>query len=254
MAVSLPPTDDIPLRHGYTLASIRELTLIAVHCELFYRARDYHERVDIAWPAIAEHLYASEQQPSRSDLIHAGMSAIASLFVSEARSHGINVSQRGRTAVPGTNFQKYWHLSTRPANGLEERIVERVALTQIWATLSPRFRDAFTALAVHDDYGRAAAAVGKTAAQYNSQLSYARRVFLALWHEHETPSRPWGHDRRRRTPLTPRDTARIMRQRRRAAGRRAACADYTPPFAENKKGADVSNGLPETETANAPTA
>ncbi len=144
MAVSVTPTGDIPLRHGYTLASIHELTLIAVHCELFYRARDCHERVDIAWSAIAEHLYASEQPPSRSDLIHAGMSAIASLFVSEARSHGINVSQRGRTAVPGTNFQKYWHLSTRPTDGPEERIVERIALTQIWAALSPRLRDAFT--------------------------------------------------------------------------------------------------------------
>ena len=156
--------------------------------------------------------------------------------------------------MPGTNFQKYWHLSTRPADGPEERIVERIALTQIWAALSPRLRDAFTALAVHDDYGRAAAAVGKTRDQYNSQLSYARRVFLALWHEHETPSRPWGHDRRSRTHLTPRDTARIMRQRRRTAGRRAACADQTPPFTGNGKGAAVSNGLPETETANAPTA
>ena len=154
MAVSLPPTGDIPLRHGYTLASIHELTLIAVHCELFYRARDYHERVDIAWSAIAEHLYASEQQPSRSDLIHAGMSAIASLFVSGARSHGINVSQRGRTAVPGTNFQKYWHLSTRPANGPEERIVERVALTRSGprchrgsATPSPRWLSTMTTAA-----------------------------------------------------------------------------------------------------------
>ena len=254
MAVSVTPTGDIPLRHGYTLASIHELTLIAVHCELFYRARDCHERVDIAWSAIAEHLYASEQPPSRSDLIHAGMSAIASLFVSEARSHGINVSQRGRTAVPGTNFQKYWHLSARPTDGPEERIVECIALTQIWAALSPRLRDAFTPLAVHNDYGRAAAAVGKTRDQYNSQLSYARRVFLALWHEHETPSRPWGHDRRSRTHITPRDTARIMRQRRRTADRGTACAGQSLSFAEDEQGTAVSNGLPETETANAPTA
>jgi len=97
--------------------------------------------------------------------------------------------------------------------------------------------------------------VGKTRDQYNSQISYARRVFLALWHEHETPSRPQGHDRCSRTHLTPRDTARIMRQRRRTAGLRAACTDHTPPlFAENKKGTAVTNGLPETETANAPTA
>jgi len=96
--------------------------------------------------------------------------------------------------------------------------------------------------------------VGKTRDQYNSQLSYARRVFLALWHEHETPSRPWGHDRRSRTHITPRDTARIMRQRRRTADRRTACAGQSLSFAEDEQGTAVSNGLPETETANAPTA
>ncbi len=159
MAVSVPPAGDTLLRHGYTLNSIHELMLIAVHCELFYRAWDYHERIDVAWSAIAEHPYASEQPPSRSELIHAGMSAISSLFVSEARARGINVSQRGRAAVPG--IQKYWHLSTQPADGPEDRIVERLALAQIWAALSPRPRDAFTALAVHDDYGRAAAALDK---------------------------------------------------------------------------------------------
>lgn len=65
MALPDPAAGDTPLSHGYTLASIRELTLIAVRCELFYRARDYHERAGIAWSAIAEHLYASEQTPSR---------------------------------------------------------------------------------------------------------------------------------------------------------------------------------------------
>jgi len=66
MAVSGPPAGDTPLRHGYTLNSIHELTRTAVRCKQFYRARDRHERIDIAWSAIAEHLYASKRRLLRA--------------------------------------------------------------------------------------------------------------------------------------------------------------------------------------------
>jgi hypothetical protein len=77
----------VPLRHGYTLATVHELTLAAVRCELFYRSRNYAERIDIAWSAIVEDLYASEQPPSRRDLIHTGMTAIGNWFVSRPGHH-----------------------------------------------------------------------------------------------------------------------------------------------------------------------
>lgn len=207
-------TNDVPLRHGYTLAAINELTLVAVRCELFYRSRNYAERTDLAWSAIVEHLYASEQPPSRRDLIHTGMTAISNWFVSEARTHGVNPSQRGRTTEPGVNFERYWHVFARPTPSPEERIVERLALAQVWHALSPHVRGVFGALAVHGDYHQAAGALSKTPGQFYSQIAYARTLFLALWHDGETPSRPWGHDRRRhRTRVTGRSTAKIIRQR-----------------------------------------
>jgi hypothetical protein len=208
-------TNDVPLRHGYTLAAVNELTLVAVRCELFYRSRSYAERIDLAWSAIVEHLYASEQPPSRRDLIHTGMTAISNWFVSEARTHGVNPSQRGRTTEPGVNFERYWHVFAHPTPGPEERIVERLALTQVWHTLPSRVRGVFGALAVHDDYHHAAESLSKTPEQFYSQIAYARTKFLALWHDGETPSRPWGRDRRRHSSrVTGRSTAKIIRQRR----------------------------------------
>jgi hypothetical protein len=196
------------------MAVIHELTMVAVRCELFYRSRNYDERIDIAWSAIVEHLYASKEHPSRSDLIRAGMTAIKNWYVSEARTHGVNTSQRGRTMEPGTNFERYWQVFARPTPSPEERAVERLALAQIWHALSPHIREVISALAVHSDYHQAAQSLSKTPGQFYSQVSYARKVFLAMWHEGETPSRPWGHDRRRHSsPVTGRSTAKIIRQR-----------------------------------------
>jgi len=159
-------TDDVPLRRGYTLAAIHELALVAVRCEPFYRSRNYTERIDLAWSAIVEHLYASEKPPSRRDLIHTGMTAISNWFVSEARTHGVNPSQRGRTTEPGVNFERYWHVFARPTPSPEERIVEHLALAQVWHTLSPRVRGVFGALAVHGEYHQAAGSLSKTLSSF----------------------------------------------------------------------------------------
>jgi hypothetical protein len=70
------------------------------------------------------------------------------------------------------------------------------ALAQIWPRLTPATRDALTALATYDDYQRAAESLGLSYATFKSRISEGRRQFLALWHEGETPSRPWLRDRR----------------------------------------------------------
>lgn len=213
-------TGDVPLRHGYTLAVIHELTLVAVRCELFYRSRNYADRIDIAWSAIVELLYASDEPPSRQDLIKTGMAAISNWFVSEARTHGVNSSQRGRTTEPGVNFERYWHVSAGPTPSPEERIVERLAVAQIWRELSPHVREVIAALAAHGDYHQAARSLGKTPDQFYSQIAYARKIFFAMWHEGEVPSRSWGRDRRSQSAqVTGRRTAKIIRQRRAKAVR-----------------------------------
>jgi hypothetical protein len=207
-------TSDQPLKYGYTLAIIDELTTAAVHSERFYQSRDHADRIEIAWSAIVEHLYASVEPPTRRELLHAGMSAISRHFKAEDRHRGIP-QDRSRYDF-GVNFERYWETFGCPTPSPENQIVEHIALEQIWSALTPTVRSTFTALAAWDDYELAAKSVDRTRDQFNSQISYARRLFLRLWHDGETPSRPWGHDRRRtKKAVTPRSTAKIIRNRHR---------------------------------------
>jgi hypothetical protein len=99
-------------------------------------------------------------------------------------------NRRDRDAPFTTGFMRYWH-DTGHASP-EERATERLALAQIWARLRPAQRDLLAAMAEHEDYAKAAAALGKTWHTFATQISHARTAFRELWHEGETPSRPWG--------------------------------------------------------------
>ena len=48
---------DTELRHGYTLAGIHKLTMIAVLKDYWHRDMNLNERQDLAWSAIVECLY-----------------------------------------------------------------------------------------------------------------------------------------------------------------------------------------------------
>ena len=50
------------------------------------------------------------------------------------------------------------------------------------------------ALATYNDYQRAAEALGKPYHSFVGTVSTARKQFLRLWHEHETPSEVWGRE------------------------------------------------------------
>jgi hypothetical protein len=105
-------------------------------------------------------------------------------------------STRPAADATSTRFERYWRHVAAPDDGPEEKITERLALAQIWPHLRPVHREALAALAAHGDYQRAAQALGLPYATFKSRISTARREFLALWHDGETPSRPWVRDRR----------------------------------------------------------
>jgi hypothetical protein len=98
--------------------------------------------------------------------------------------------------------------------------VERRALAEIWAALPAQHRRVLLALAEHGHYAEAAASLGVTQGSYYSLISRARKAFLALWHEGETPSRPWGNDVRGRLPRAKNVTVIAVRQRERLRERR----------------------------------
>lgn len=190
------PAGTQEIRHGYTLDDAYRIARYVVRTNMWHRAMDTPDRLEAAWYAVVELLYSADQAPSGNDLIWAGNRAIDRLVRDEYHSHGVPGRDwmAGKCSAP--NFQRYWWLSMLPAPSCENRVVERQALRQIWPRLTPRQRDALTALASTGDYQLAAGAMGVTLGTFNVQISKARKVFFALWHEGESPSRVWGTDRR----------------------------------------------------------
>lgn len=181
------------LRHGYTLDHLQALTHIAVKLT-GPMAADYSARFDAAWFGAVELLYSSTDAPARTDLIAAARRALQNFVRGELHTRGIprNDTWRPPGSVPA--FARFWF--NPPSGGHDERVVERVALGQIFDRLTARQREALLALAALDDYQLAADALGVTRATLNAHLSQGRRRFLALWHEGETPSRQWRLDKR----------------------------------------------------------
>ncbi|MEV4096941.1 hypothetical protein [Streptosporangium saharense] len=210
---------DIPLRYGYTLDDLERLTKLATWC--FTGGLDYRTRHDTAWSAIAEALYAAQRPPTPGELVSEGQTAISRHMQADMRHHG-----RSRHTGQGRpRFAAYWAHGYRASP--EDVVVEQQALRQVWPRLTARQREALMALAAHEDYRAGAAALGVTVPVFTALISKARKRFLALWHEGEIPSRPWGRDTRAgsRTPAgqpihTRRSVTRVIGRRRNALARR----------------------------------
>jgi DNA-directed RNA polymerase specialized sigma24 family protein len=187
------------LRHGYTMADLHDLARHAVHLAGI-KATPWYERYQLAYSAIAEHLYATDDPPTGFDLLHTGRQAIYAEARAEQQRYGYyraktDGAMHGMGSSPA--FRMYWwDLIAGRAPSPENRVVERLSLRQILPHLTPTQREALIALAVHDDYTAAATALGLTDTAFKSLISRGRARFRALWHEGETPSGCWGQDRR----------------------------------------------------------
>jgi hypothetical protein len=180
------------LRHGYTLGDIEDLSRAAVRRDVWHRSLPLADRLDTAWSAIAEHLYASDEPPARTALIRAAWTALRQETEDEWHTHGVSRAAgvyEGGAVMHG--FARYWNPAAR-APGPENAVVDRVALAQIWAALAPRHREVLAALAARGDYTGAAQFLDRRRGTVIAQASRARQSFLELWHEGEAPSRPWN--------------------------------------------------------------
>jgi hypothetical protein len=191
--------EDTELRHGYMLRDMERLARAAVRRDVWHQSLPLSDRLDTAWFAIVEHLYSCDERPAEASLIRAAWSALRDETDDDWHTHGVsrtNTVYEGDHVMP--NFVRYW-ASGRYTPSPEEQIVELVAFHQIWAALPQQHQIALSALAEHNDYGKAAESLGKRRGALTEQISRARQNFLVLWHEGEKPSRPWGYDRRRNT-------------------------------------------------------
>lgn len=192
---SVIPSADTEVLHGYTLGDLQVLAKKAVNTA-FYRAMDYPDRLEAAWFAIVEQLYDPDGDPNPWALIRTGRTAVDNLVRDDWHHHGRSPHNpyAGDEAMP--HFQRYWWTQRFRTSSCENHVVDRVALYQIWPQLSATHQQVLMALAVHGDYGRAAASIGKTYGTYTVHVKNARKAFLKHWHEGEIPSRCWGTDRR----------------------------------------------------------
>jgi DNA-directed RNA polymerase specialized sigma24 family protein len=218
-----PGSDD--LRHGYTLTDLHQLARLAVHTA-GAMAGDWHDRYDTAWSAIVEHLYTTVTPPARYDLVRAGQLGIYAVVDGDRQHHGYyrrksDGAQHGPCSSPA--FQTYWvDWITSTVSDPAQGIVERLALPAVLATLTDRQRQALLALAAHDSYPAAAAALGVRQGTFSCYIADARRRIDVVWHQGETPVSRWV-DRRvashstaptTRSTLAERMSARRTRRRR----------------------------------------
>ncbi|HEY7146231.1 MAG TPA: hypothetical protein VH637_18475 [Streptosporangiaceae bacterium] len=176
---------------GYTLHELSQIPRrAAVYCRWGDRF-PLPERFEIAWAGVVDYLAGCAIAPDSFEVYKAGMRAIGRASDRDLREHGVKRSDGSLAAMP--RFDAYWMTGTAPA--ADTRVIERVALWQIWEMLRPLHQMALLALAAHGDYARAAQATGYPYTSFSCLIRDARAEFLALWHEGESPSRIWAADR-----------------------------------------------------------
>jgi hypothetical protein len=220
-----PPSGDELLRHGYTVSQVRALSLAVVTRQTWYKSVDFDQRLEVAWHAIIEHIYAADKPPGTLDVYRAAERAVGRDIADMHRFYGHSATASDRYASTAGGFERYWRTTASPSPGHDTTVTERVAAAQIWPRLRPLNQQAIAALTDCEDYGLAAEALGISRHHFTGRISVARRDFLRLWHEGETPSRPWAHDRRASTgpdPLTAANSTIAARRRARGKTRQPA--------------------------------
>jgi hypothetical protein len=176
------------LPQGYTMAEVDRLASVAAGTVLTHVGQSMAERIDDAWSAIVERLYADPEPIEPGQLVWVAKKALYRGDRTYERHHGVFKRDRMNGFGSMPRFQQFWY---QPVATFEDSVVDVRAFAEIWPQLSPGEQEAVVAVAVWGDQTAASEALGKEV-KYN--LYHARKRFLALWHEHETPSKHWGYD------------------------------------------------------------
>lgn len=212
---------DMKLRHGYTYGNLEGIARKAA-LDSKWRYVSLADRYEIAWSAITEALYTSEDPPYAYDLIQCGIRAIARYVEEDGQLRGTYYYRPGKPRMP--RFEIYWWTAAGPTPSPEDRIIDRIAARHIFEKLTPANQRVLLALADHNDYTRAAESLGISRKSFVTYVYLARKQFLRLWHDDETPSRIWGRDHHTGKPRQRSITA-ITIRRRHARRRQSSDAD-----------------------------
>ena len=109
------PARDVELRHGYTLYQVNALSVWTVQRDRWHSFADYDERLEVAWHAIIEHIYACAEPPEVPEVIRAGWQAIRQHVGKDQQFHG--AYRRNRDAPANTGFERYWQAPASQSAG-----------------------------------------------------------------------------------------------------------------------------------------
>jgi hypothetical protein len=185
------PAGGAELPHGFSVAEVERLVRRAVSASVA-SSLDPEDAYETAWGTIVERLCAATSRPVPGHLVVEARRALGDHVQADREYRGLPT--RGRTYT--RDFDRYWDWEARPIRSPEGPIVERLALAQIMSRLTVCQRSKLLMLAATGDHAAAAAALGLRRSAFSAGLAYTRRKVLALWHEHETPSRLWRSDQR----------------------------------------------------------
>jgi hypothetical protein len=177
-----PFRDDLtPVRHGYTVSDVWHLAHTEVRMAAARGAWDLEEKLGAAVAEAVLILCESELDPGLSALCRGIRRAVSRERYEDGRSRGI------RDGQPILGFFAYWHCG-HVRMGLEDFVVEGLAVSQVLAGLTERQRQV---LLTYRDCGEDATAAGALLGIKNfyNSLYKARQAFAELWHQHETPAK-----------------------------------------------------------------
>lgn len=177
----------LEVRWGYTLYDLQQLAWRSVR-RWGPSAADVFDMHQAAYDAILDMLIDSEAWPNGHDLVGVGRNGISASVWRNKSTHG--VAHGSRENHSGPRFVAYWLGLPSVVHSHEDRIVERMTLPALLAGLSRGRLRVVTALAATDgDYREAQALLGLSDVNFRNQLTTARKICAALWHEGETPHR-----------------------------------------------------------------
>lgn len=214
-----------PLRHGYTTADLAELTRRAALLSRWKGILTYKERADIAQFAVVERILSAAERPDFWFLVNAGEKAINRYVKAEGRYRGFDLGNGGDYGGKvKVKFFRYWHGSDRlDSFSHEDRVVDALALRQIWPMLTEAQQMALLAFAKYGDHSKAGAELSTSPENMRTRVHTARKRFLQWWHQNEKPSRVWAATRPR-NPKAKRQLNQVMEMMRQRKRRQAAKA------------------------------
>lgn len=186
------PADE-PLRHGYTYRQLTQHARMAIALDRWHTS-DTSDRYAEVLAAIVEQVLTADERPSPRALVDIGVRASNRHVADEMHHRGYDPRNPSAGAATLPGFLRYWQQSGRTP--WDERLVERLALAQIWPVLTLAQQQAVMALALTGDHEQAAASLGLTREAFAGRLKNARLRVVALWHEHETPPTRRRRDKR----------------------------------------------------------